>query len=339
MIDLIKQLTEAWGPSGYEHHIRQMITELVRDLSDEIRVDPLGNLICRVGSGGKKIMVAAHMDEIGVMANYMEPTSGYLRFTNIGGLLHNTLHGNRVRFEDGTIGVIGVHDAFGKSRRNTPDLEGFYIDVEAAPNERVVPEGSPAGFWREMELRGNRVIAKSLDDRIGCVVAIEALRKLRATGKETPNEIYLVFTVQEEVGVRGARVAAQGIAPDVGIALDVTGTGDELHNRKMRVRLGGGAAIKVQDSAHIVPPIIKEWMIKRAEADNIPYQLELLTGGSTDASAIQLAHSGVPSGCISIPCRFIHTTSETVDLGDVQACVDLLAGLLGNPIDWEDGGQ
>lgn len=332
MIDLIKQLTEAWGPSGYEHHIREMIKNILSDLCDEMRVDPLGNLICRVGSGGPKIMVAAHMDEIGIMANYLEPISGYLRFTNIGGLLHNSLHGNRVRFEDGTIGVIGVHDAFGKSRRNTPDLDGFYIDIETAPNERTVQEGSPASFWREMTVRGKRVIAKSLDDRIGCVVAIEALHKLRATGGDIPNEIYFVFTVQEEVGVRGARVAAQGLAPDIGIALDVTGTGDEIRNRKMSVRLGGGAAIKVQDAAHIVPPSIKEWMINCAETNGIPYQLELLSGGSTDASAIQLAHSGVPSGCISIPCRFIHTTSETVDLDDVSACVNLLVGLLGNPV-------
>ena len=330
MLDLIQKLVEAWGPSGYEHHIRRLIQEEVENLADEVYVDPLGNLICRMGSGGTRVMVAAHMDEIGVMANYQEPKSGYLRFSNIGGLLNSTLHGNRVKFEDGTVGVIGVKDAFGKSRRNSPDLDGFYIDVQAENGDVAVPVGSPAGFWREMQVRGKRVIAKSMDDRIGCVVAIEAMRHRK---KNSKNEVYFAFTVQEEVGLRGARTAAQHIQPDVGIALDVTGTGDEIENRKMTVRLGDGAAIKLHDSGLIVPPAIKDWMIARAEADKIPYQLELLTGGTTDAAAIQSAHAGVPSGCISIPCRFIHTTSETVDLDDVQACVDLLAGLINNSIE------
>lgn len=331
MIELIKKLTEAWGPSGYEHQIRALIQDEVKDLADDMTVDGLGNLICRMGSGGKKVMISAHMDEIGVMAMYAEPNSHYLRFSPIGGLLHTTLHGNRVKFEDGTIGVIGVEDAFGNSRRQSPELDGFFIDVQAEEGAMAVPAGSPAGFWREMQVRGDRVVAKSLDDRIGCVVAIETMRKLKASGN-IPNEVHFAFTVQEEVGLRGARVAAHGINPDIGIALDVTATGDEIKNRKMAVKLGAGAAIKVIDSSLIVPPQIKNWMVERAEADNIPYQLEMLTGGGTDAGAIQLAQSGVPSGCISIPTRFLHTTSETVNLGDVQACVDLLSGLLGNEI-------
>lgn len=326
MIDLIRKLTEAWGPAGYEHQVRALIRAEVESLADEIRVDGLGNLICRVGQGGKRVMIAAHMDEIGVMANYLEPQTNYLRFTNIGGLLQTTLHGNRVKFEDGTIGVIGVHDAFGASRRNSPDLDGFYIDVQDDDNASSIQAGQPAGFWRETQVRGNRVVAKSLDDRIGCVVAIETMRRLK--GKSIGNEIYFVFTVQEEVGVRGAHAAAYGVNPDVGIALDVTSTGDEIKNRKMAVKLGSGAAIKVQDSTLIVPPAVRDWMIETAKANNIPYQLELLTGGGTDAGAIQNTRGGVPSGCISIPTRFIHTTSETVDLRDVTACIDLLTALL-----------
>jgi endoglucanase len=329
VIELIKTLTEAWGPSGYEHHVRALIRQEVEALADDVRVDGLGNLICRVGSGGKKIMIAAHMDEIGVMATYAEPHSGYLRFTNIGGLLHTTLHGNRVRFEDGTIGVIGVHDAFGHSRRNAPDLDGFYIDVQGEGGTALIPPGSPAGFWRELQVRGRRVVAKALDDRIGCVIAIETLRRLN---KQTPHELYFTFTVQEEVGVRGATAAAYSINPDVGIALDVTATGDEIKNRRMAVKMGGGAAIKVQDSSLIVPPAVRDWMIARAEADGIPYQLEVLTGGGTDAGAIQTARAGVPGGCISIPTRFLHTTSETVDLDDVEACIRLLTGLLSHPV-------
>lgn len=324
MIELTKKLVETWGPSGYEHRIRAVIREEAAELADDMWVDGLGNLICRVGRGGKKILVAAHMDEIGLMTNYQEPESGFLRFTNIGGLRTNTLNGNRALFEDGTVGVIAVQDDGGKS------LNDFYIDVENESGANAVPVGQPAGFLREMQRRGSRIIAKSLDDRIGCVVALETMRNLN---KETPNEIYFAFTVQEEVGLRGARTAAQAIRPDIGVAIDVTGSGDQIRGRKMMVKLGGGAAVKVHDPGLTVPPAIKNWMIARCEADDIPYQLELLAGGTTDASVIQMADAGVPSGCISIPTRYLHTTSETVDLNDVRACIRLLTGLLANPIE------
>ena len=327
MKDLIKKLVEAWGPSGYEHHIREMIKAEVEPYADEVFTDALGNLICRVGSGGKKVMVAAHMDEIGIMATYAEPETGYLRFSNIGGLNKNTLLGNRVRFENGKIGVIGVHN----QREPADNLDDFFIDVSTGNGESPVEIGSPAGMWREMDERGDRLVAKSMDDRIGCAVAIETMRRLN---KSAPNEIYFAFTVQEEVGLRGARTAAYHIAPDVGIALDVTRTGDEPKNAKMAVKLGGGAAIKLHDPGLVVPPAIRDWMIDRAEKDGIPYQRELLAGGTTDAAAIQIARAGVPSGCISIPCRYVHTTSETVDYNDVMASVDLLTGLVNNPIDF-----
>jgi tetrahedral aminopeptidase len=321
--ELIKKLTEAWGPSGYEHHIREIIREEVQDLADEITIDGLGNMICRVGDGDKKIMIAAHMDEIGLMATFREKKSGYLRFSQIGGLRKDTLHGNRVRFEDGTTGVIGVHSGGGDK------LDDFYVDVDDGNGGTTVEEGSPAGFWRQFEKRGHRLVAKSMDDRIGCVVAIEAMRKLN---KQTPNTVYFVFTVQEEVGLRGARTAGFGVDPHVAIALDVTNTGDMAHGPKMAVKLGEGAAIKIHDPGLVVPPAVRQWMIDRAEADGIPYQRELLAGGTTDAAAVQTARAGVPSGCISIPCRYVHTTSETVDSRDVRACIDLLTGLVSNEV-------
>jgi len=327
--ELIRKLVEAWGPSGYEHHIRKLIQDEVADLADEITVDPLGNLICRVGQGGPKVMVAAHMDEIGLMATFVEKKTGYLRFSPIGGLNTTTLNGNRVRFEDGTVGVIGAHDPWTAQS----DLENYYIDVSDGNGSNLVQPGSPAAFFRPMEERGTRLIAKSMDDRIACAIAVEAMRRLK-TGKKKklPNEIYFAFTVQEEVGLRGARPAAYSIDPDVGIALDVTATGDQLKANKMAVTLGGGAAIKLHDPGLVVPPAVRDWMMDRAEADGISYQLELLPGGTTDASGIQTARAGVPSGCISIPCRFVHTNSETVDIRDVEACVGLLTGLVSNPI-------
>jgi endoglucanase len=325
---LVKKLTEAWGPSGYEHHVRKLIQDEVTPLADEVNVDPLGNLICRVGRGGTRIMIAAHMDEIGVMVTFQEKKTGYLRFANIGGLLNSSLLGNRVRFEDGTIGVVAVPDSFGASRTSVPHLEDFFIDVSDGNGTNSIQPGSPAAFWQPMEERGTRLIAKSMDDRIGCVVAIETMRQLN---KQTPNEVYFVFTVQEEVGLRGARPAAYNVNPDIGIALDVTATGDEAKGGKIAVRLGDGAAIKIHDTGLVVPPAVRNWMMARAEADSISYQRELLTLGTTDAAGIQISRAGVPSGCISIPCRYVHTTSETVDVRDVQACIALLTGLLRHP--------
>ena len=325
MKDTIKKLVEAWGPSGFEHEVRALIREEVEGLADEVRVDALGNLICRRGSGGTKIMLAAHMDEIGLMVSHVDK-EGFLRFTNIGGLRPSTLYASRVRFENGVVGVIGTE---GRVWDKLPKLEECYIDVSTGEEAGAgVGVGDAATFWRTMDVRGNRLVAKSMDDRIGCAVAIEAMRRL----EKTEHEVYFVFTVQEEVGLRGARPAAFGLEPDLGISLDVTDTGDTPKVTSMDVALGKGAAIKVRDGGHIVPPAIKNLMVQRAEEAGIPYQLEVLPGGTTDAAGIQLSREGVPSGCISIPTRYLHTVSETVDLGDVCACVDLLVAILSKPI-------
>ncbi len=327
---LIQALVEAWGPPGHEHEVRALIESYVRDLADDMRVDSAGNLICRMGSSGKKIMIAAHMDEIGMVVNTLDKP-GFARFTMTGGLILVSLIGNRVRFANGTIGTIGMEGS-ALIPTKLPTLAELFIDFsEDGEGNGNVQVGDAAALTRNFTTRGDRLIAKSMDDRIGCAVAIEAMRALK--GKNLPNELYFVFTTQEEVGIRGARVAANGIAPDYGIALDVTATGDTPKNNSMAIRLGGGAAIKVLDSGHIVPPAIKNLMISRAEAAGIPYQLEILTGGSTDAAAIQTALSGIPSGVISIPCRYVHTTSETVDINDVQACIDLLTALVEQPFE------
>jgi endoglucanase len=168
-----------------------------------------------------------------------------------------------------------------------------------------------------------------MDDRIGCVVAIEALKKL----EKTPHDVYFVFSVQEEVGTRGAQASANGLSPDVGIALDVTGVGDVPEARPMDISLGKGAAIKVKDTGMIAHVGLVRLMKQRAEEANIPYQLEVLEGGSTDARSIQIANAGSAAGCISIPCRYVHSPSETVDARDVEASVNLLVEILSKPIE------
>jgi endoglucanase len=330
MKDTIKKLVEAWGPSGFEHHVRALIQEEIAGLADEMRTDPVGNLICRMGSGGVKIMIAAHMDLIGLLLTNQDDR-GFFRFSNLGGLRPDTLLGNRVRFENGAIGVIGREGRFWPD--GVPALDTFYVDLhDGNDGSAGVQVGDAAGFHRPLEERGNRLIAKSFDDRIGCAIAIETMRRLH-NGRSTPHEVYFVFTVQEEVGLRGARPAAFGLAPDLGIAIDITSSGDTPRAmERMDVALGKGTAIKVQDAGLIVPPAVKKLMIARAEEAGIPYQLELLQAGSTDAAGISISGAGAPSGCISIPTRYVHTVSETIDMRDVTASVDLLVEILAKPV-------
>jgi len=319
---LIKTLAEAWGPPGYEHHIRDLIRAEVADAADEITVDALGNLICRVGNGPRRVLVAAHMDEIGLIVSHID-RQGYARFANIGALFPATLLGARVRFENGT---IGVEHQFSK-RRDLPDLTGFYLDISTgADSNAPVGVGDPGAFVGEVMRRGERIIGKSLDNRLGCAVQIEALRRVRQAG--TPHSVYFVFSVQEEVGARGAGPAAYGVEPHLALVVDVTPCGDQPHGKEMAIRLGGGPAIKMRDEGLIVPPAVRDLLIARAEEAGIPYQLEVLTGGGSDGRTIQAARAGVPTGAISLPLRYVHTPSETADMGDVRAAVGLLAAVL-----------
>lgn len=327
---LIRTLVEAWGPSGYEYQVRALIQKEVQNLADEIRTDAGGNLICRMGSGGKKIMIAAHMDEIGFIIHHIDP-QGFARFSMIGGLFSSTLNGGRVKLENGMIGVIGLDGEPNPYRTGTATLGDFFLDFTGAGASERVQVGDVGAMWRSMDVQGSRVIAKSLDDRIGCVVAIEAMRRLK--GAALSNTLYFVFTTQEEVGIRGARVSAFGIAPDMAIALDVTPTDDIPKARNASVKIGKGAAIKAMDAGHIVPPAVRDLMIKRAESAGIPYQIDVMTIGTTDAAAIQMTGSGIPSGAISIPSRYVHTTSEMVDLDDVEACVKLLIEVVEKPLE------
>ncbi|WP_448336213.1 M42 family metallopeptidase [Bellilinea sp.] len=327
---LIQKLVETIAPSGYEMPIRELILGEVKEVADEVRVDALGNLVVRKGQkspDGKRIMLAAHMDEIGLIATHIDE-NGFVRFSTIGGVRPHTLYGGRVRFLNGVAGVIG-----GERLENMDRVHGFeklFIDVGATSQEDCpVRVGDVAAFERPFLDLGKRLVAKSMDDRISVAVMIETLRQL----KDTPHEVFFVFTTQEEVGVRGATTAAFGVDPEIGIAVDVTATGDTPRGMKMAVALGKGPAIKVKDTGMIADPRVVRWMADTAEQAGIPYQLEILEGGSTDARAMQLTRAGVPAGCLSIPCRYIHTPSEMVDFEDVQNAVRMLMALLQAPVD------
>ena len=330
MKDTIQKLVECYGPSGFENQIRDVIRQEINGLHDAIHVSPLGSLIAvKKGAGGKgarRVMLSAHMDEIGLMVTHIDE-KGFARVTNIGGVRPMNCVGGRAVFADGTVGAI-YFDRLDDPNK-PPSLEHLYIDTGARDKKSsTVKVGDAAGFQRPFADRGDRLIAKSMDDRIGCAILIETLRRL----KNTPHEVYGVFSVQEEIGLIGARTAGYAINPDVALAIDVTLTGDTPKALPMAVELGHGPAIKVQDGMMIAHPGVKNLMIQRAEESGIPYQLEILRAGSTDAAAIQLAREGVPSGCLSIPCRYVHSPSEMVDTNDVMQSVDLLLAILRKPI-------
>ena len=328
MKSLIQSLVETAGPSGYEHNVRDLVRVEIEDHADEIRGDPLGNLIARRGGingEGQKIMISAHMDEIGIIVTHVDK-NGFVRFTNLGGVFPRNCVGGRVRFLKGAIGVIGHENP-----RGTPSsLSDMFIDMGASnPEDCPVKVGDIAAFERPFTDLGDRLVSKAMDDRIGVAVGVETLRQL---GK-TPHVVYFVFSVQEEVGLRGATTSAFGINPDIGIAIDVTGSGDTPKGHKMDVSLGKGPAIKVRDSGMLSDPRVVDWMVRTAQKANLPYQLEVLEFGTTDARAIQLTRAGVPAGCLSIPSRYVHSPSEMVDYNDVQNAVRLLVAMLSQPVE------
>lgn len=327
---LIQKLVETVGPSGHEKALRDLVRAEIGGLADELRVDALGNMIARKGSrrdGGLRIMLSAHMDEIGIIATHID-ANGFVRFTTVGGVSPMTCLGGRVRFLNGTPGVIGAerleqYDKF-------PTLEQLFVDVGAtSPADCPVRVGDMAGFDRSFLDLGERMVAKSMDDRVSVAILLETMRAL----KDSPHELYFVFSTQEEVGLRGARVAAYGVDPDLGISVDVTRTGDTPKSARMAVGLGRGPAIKVRDDGMLADPRVVNLMVSAAERAGLPYQLEVLERGTTDAAAIQTTRAGVPAGCVSIPCRYIHSPSEMVDTSDVQNAVRLLVELLSGPLE------
>ena len=339
MIELLRQLTETFGPSGHEGNVREIVRKEVESLADEIRVDPLGNLIVRKkpskpGEETRKVMIAAHMDEIGLIVSHVDK-NGFVRFSSIGGVFRRYVLGGRVRFLNGTQGVIGYDKL--DNINELPTLDKVYIDVGAtSAKDCPVRVGDVAAFERPLMEMGRRLVAKSMDNRVGVLVAIETLRALK--GKSTSHDLYFVFTTQEEVGTRGAGPSAYGIDPDVGIAVDVTPTGDTPNALRMVMALGKGPCVKFQDVGSISDPRVVQWMISTAEKNKIPYQREVLLVGGTDAKAIQLVRAGVPSGSLSVPVRYVHSPSEMVDSEDVQNTIKLLTAILRTPIRLEGHG-
>lgn len=325
MITLLKNLTQIIAPSGNEEYIIDFIRKEIEPFVDEVMIDPLGNLIAHKIGEGARLMFAAHADEIGVIITFIED-NGMLRFSPLGGVIPQSALYQRIMFTSGAKGVISYAN---KDDSTIKDLKisDLFIDIGAKSKEEaenLINIGESGGFLGDFQVLGENAISKSMDNRAGCAVLIETIKSI----KEFKNDLYFVFTASEELGLRGAKVAANRINPDFAVAIDVTRTGDVPGRLKMSVSLGDGVAIKIKDSSLICHPLIKNLMIDICEKNNIKYQLEVLEYGGTDSGAIHLSGGGVPSGCISIPTRYIHTPAEMISLSDLLSAVSLASKLI-----------
>ena len=335
-VDLLKRLCETPGISGREDQIREVVRAELQPLVDEVRVDVMGNLVgVKRGSGGPRLMVAAHTDEIGFFVKHIDD-DGFLRLQPVGGfdarvllaqrvLVHGfagqTLRG-AVQLATKPIHLLAADEA------KPPKVEQLFVDL-GLPGDRVkslVEVGDMVTLDRTLEPVGDCVMSKSLDDRLGVYVMIEAARALGSSKAD----VYFVATSQEEVGLRGAQTSAFEIEPQIGVALDVTLAGDFPGGpADQRVtKLGNGVALKVMDSSHISHPKVLRHMRDLAEQHGIKYQLEILPRGGTDAGAMQRTQRGVPAITLSIPTRYVHTVNELANTGDIDGCVALLTRYL-----------
>ena len=319
ILQTLQALNACHGPAGDESQVAAKLQELATPYVDECTVDTLGNLICHKKGSGPKVMFAAHMDSIGFIVTHIEK-EGFLRVGRLGGISPKEAAYAPVRFKNGVQGVFVPEEKadFGKLK-----LDECFIDIGAADEaeaKTLVQVGDTCVYDGPVRVRGSRVTAPYLDDRLACAVLLCALERI----KEPAYNLSLVFTVQEEVGLRGARTAAWWAVPDVGIAVDVTDVDDTPGSEKSgTTRLGKGAAVKVMDSSVICHPEVVARLEELAKGEGIPVQRDILRAGGTDAGAIHTARFGVKTGGISIPCRYVHTPAETADLEDIRACVAL----------------
>lgn len=321
MMKTLEQLTSAFGPAGCEGEISQVIEQLAKPWVDEISRDVIGNLICHKKGSGPRVMFSAHMDSIGLVATHIDE-KGFVRVGALGGVGAKEVVHTPVRFQNGICGLICAKDSAELDKLKVSDL---FIDIGAASGEeaqKLVQVGDAAVYDTPTRAADKRVISPYLDDRIGCLVLLLAMELLG----ETDNDMYFVFSTQEEVGCRGAKTAAWAIDPDYGIAVDVCGT-DDVPGAKHDVTAlcGRGAAVNVMDHSVICHPDMVKRLLALADEEGIPVQRGVSRRGGTDAGPIHQTRAGVYTGGISIPCRYIHTPTELADLGDVEACAKLAA--------------
>lgn len=328
--EMLKTVLGAYGPSGREAYVSNVIRGFVEPYCDEVYNDTLGNLVAykrgRGGSKKSKVMLSAHMDQIGLIVMDIDE-KGFLRVSNVGGVDPTVSIAREMVFENGVRGV--THFETEKLKITEAKLKEIFIDIGAGSKEealRHVDIGDVAVYASNFVDMGNRIASGALDNRLSCAMLVTVLEKL-----ETSHDVYAVFTVQEELGVRGAGAAAYALDPDFCVNMDVTTSGDTPKAARMSTKLGGGAAIKVMDNMVFVPQSVRRFMVDAAKEAGIPYQMEVLQHGGTDTSAIQRTKAGILAGCVSVPVRYVHTPTETADMRDVNSAVLLLLEILKKP--------
>jgi endoglucanase len=332
-MELLKQLCETPGSSGHEDPIRSLIMKEMKPLVDKVRTDKLGNLIgFKKGAGKTTVMLAGHMDEIGFVVSFIDD-DGFIRLQPTGGFDPRTMMAQRcvVHGKKDLLGVIGskpIHILTEEERKKVPKVTDYFIDV-GLPVKKVkdlVTVGDPITMERTFEKMGDCYTTKAFDDRIGVYCMLEAVRKM----KKHHVNIYVVATTQEEVGLRGAFASSSGIEPDVGIALDVTLANDlpGAGKHEYVTELGKGTAISIMNGAAISSPKLVQEFKDLAAKKRIPFQMDILPRGGTDAGAIQRVKGGAAVITLSIPTRYVHSTVETCHKKDIQATIDLLAAWL-----------
>ena len=337
-IALLKKLSETAGVPGREERVRDLIKKELEGVADALSEDALGNLVALKKSGregAKRVMLVAHMDEIGFYVKHIDD-KGFVRVHNVGGFDTRNLFARPVTVHASSGDVVGVmnpatkpiHISSAEERKKVPEMREFAVDLglDGDTVKKKVRVGDPVTLIQEFRDLGEVVTGKALDDRANCWVLIQTLKNL-----DTPShDVYAVFSVQEEVGLRGATTSAFGVEPDVGVALDTTLAVDTpgTSSDERVTELGGGVALKIMDSSSISTRWLLDAFIELAEENEIPYQLELLPLGGTDAGAVQRSRGGVPSLTLSIPSRYVHTVTEMVAKRDLEASVALLTRYL-----------
>lgn len=332
-IKLLKEICETPGAPGFEQRIRKVVLRELKGLADEVNVDNMGNVVAlKKGKARKKVMVAAHMDEIGFIVTHIDE-QGFLRFHTLGGFDPKTLTAQRVivHGKKDIIGVMGskpIHIMSVEERGKNVKIEDFFIDLGLPKKEveKYISVGDPITRERDLIEMGDNVNCKSIDNRISVFILIETLKKLK--GAKLPYDLYAVFTVQEEVGIRGANVSALQIQPDFGFGLDTTIAYDVpgAKPHECVTKLGEGTAIKIMDSSTICDYRMVDYMKKTADKHKIKWQPEILPAGGTDTAGIQrMSAGGAISGAVSIPTRHIHQVIEMANKNDIQGAIDLLS--------------
>ena len=334
MFTQLKKIVMPMGVSGDEGDISAVLAAEIAPYVDKVYNDALGNLIAfKKGKGKKpkKLMFAAHMDEIGFMASYIDD-DGFIRVSRLGGINYQAASFSEVVFKNGTKGVLVPEARIpGGQREYRP--ENYYVDIGAKSKKDAMRRVKIGDTCRVapglIKLSGSRVAGRPIDDRIGCMMLVEAAKSV----KEFENDTYFVFTVQEEVGVRGAKTSAFAITPDYAVAVDIGGSGDTPSCAPLAVNLGEGIAIKIKDAMVICNPKMIALQKQIAEAAKIPYQMEILEGGGTDTCMLQQAAGGCIAGALSVPTRYGHSAVEVIDLNDVAGGIKILAGLCETKLD------